>query len=213
MYVMGGITHVPRHLCGRLACGEGYSLFLNDVWRSQTGRDWVQLTSMAPWRARSDFGMVVANGLLWLVGGRGGDIMDAEENPFFNDMWTSRDGVNWHLNTTSAPWSPRCCMNVEYYQQRLMVMGGQVKIPPSPPPPVPPADTQAKLAAAQVSLCIPSLSLSVLTAIASCFPGAHWAGSIVPQCLQRNRSGRRHRRRDGPNAVPHCYGRFRPHVG
>lgn len=107
MYVMGGVAWVETQLCGQRSCGGGYRQFLNDVWRSEDGDQWLPVTLAAAWPGRGDFGVTLIEGTFWLAGGRGGDTFVADFNPLFNDVWTSSDGELWTINTTHAAWSPR----------------------------------------------------------------------------------------------------------
>ena len=44
IYVVGGVTHVQRQMCGAHSCGEQYRHVLNDVWRTRDGVEWDAIT-------------------------------------------------------------------------------------------------------------------------------------------------------------------------
>ena len=73
----------------------------NDVWRSADGLVWEELTSDAPWAARSYHGVEAVGESLILFGGQG-------PVEFFNDVWRSDDGGRtWSKVLAHAPWAPR----------------------------------------------------------------------------------------------------------
>ena len=41
-----------------------------------------------------------------------------------NDVWSTKDGVNWELHTESAPWTPRQYHDVAVWDDKLWVMEG-----------------------------------------------------------------------------------------
>jgi hypothetical protein len=42
-----------------------------------------------------------------------------------NDVWSSTDGINWVLETPTAPWSGRTGLSASVFQGRIWVMGGK----------------------------------------------------------------------------------------
>lgn len=149
LYVMGGVTYITQQRCARIACGEGYTRYLNDVWRSgDDGRVWEPIQPQAPWRPRGEFGLVVAGGLFWVMGGRGGDVAVYDNNPLFNDVWWSANGIEWVQNLTAASWSPRSAFRVVSINDRVFVFGGREEVEPLPSPaPLSPVEQVAKAAA------------------------------------------------------------------
>lgn len=148
IYVSGGITTVTKQDCAALACGGGYTVFLNDVWRStDSGVTWVELQPSAPWTARADHAFVYGSGQFWLMAGRGGVANDYALNPMFNDVWVSPDAVTWTLQTAAAPWGPRAGCQAVYGQDvqvtqqevaytinQILLVGGEQVVPPTPTP-------------------------------------------------------------------------------
>jgi hypothetical protein len=134
IYVFGGFTERYTHKCEKKACGGRYREYTNDVWRTKKdcsetqlandpvgctpknerfGQSWelVTVDSRGPkeplWRARGSHKVLVHQNKLWLMGGRGGHMRKANDNPLFNDVWSSKDGLNWELVMKNAEWDPR----------------------------------------------------------------------------------------------------------
>lgn len=148
LYVVGGQTTVSRHLCAKLACGENYRVWLNDIWRSDDrGRTWVQVVKNAPWTPRADHGLAVGGGYMWIAGGRTADVDVYASDTLLNDVWVTRNGVDWSVNGSVVGWEPRCTHELQYVKGKLYVIGGQVKVPPLPPPrPLTPVELVEKAA-------------------------------------------------------------------
>jgi hypothetical protein len=102
--------------------------FFNDVWRSRDGVHWTPLTTNAPWSPRAGLSSVVFKGELYVLGGSINDdssiIGGPPQRVYFNDVWRSRDGVNWTPATTNAPWAPRAGAGVVEKDGYLYLLGG-----------------------------------------------------------------------------------------
>jgi hypothetical protein len=97
------------------AAGTG---LLNDVWSSEDGKNWQQVTQAAAWTPRCDFGCVAFGGKLWVMGG-----VDLAGN-LLNDIWSSADGTNWEQVSANAPWSPRCAFTlIEFNNSMCLICG------------------------------------------------------------------------------------------
>lgn len=92
----------------------------SDVWCSDDGQDWTQVTAQAPWSPRAYHAAVVFADRLWVFGG-GNYLPEYEAH---NDVWCSEDGVNWHCVTEAAPWSPRIWFSGVVYRNRIWLLGG-----------------------------------------------------------------------------------------
>jgi hypothetical protein len=72
--------------------------YKNDVWASVDGVNWTLKNPAAPFSPRSNFGCVVFNGKIWVVGGH--------DNQYgHTDVWSSVDGVSWTQETPNANFS------------------------------------------------------------------------------------------------------------
>jgi len=50
---------------------------------------------------------------------------------FFNDVWRSRDGVNWQQMTEAAPWDGRAGLSTVVHKGEIYVMGGSFNDDPA----------------------------------------------------------------------------------
>lgn len=73
----------------------------------------------------------------YVIGGQNFTIVDNEcppivpdcpaqvpQSEFFNDVWRSRDGINWRQMTESAPWEGRAGLSAVVHRGAIYVMGG-----------------------------------------------------------------------------------------
>lgn len=100
--------------------------FYRDVWRSRDGVRWQQVTPREPyWEPRGMIGgAAVLNGRMWLLGGGTYDTPTTPQRRFFNDVWSSADGVSWVCHNQHAPWAPRQYHEVAVWDDRLWVLEG-----------------------------------------------------------------------------------------
>ena len=118
IFVMGGSYNDDPDIIG----GEPTRVVLNDVWKSENGTDWVELTDDAPWAPRAGADLVVKNGWLYLLGGEFGFF--GFPPPYFNDVWRTRDGINWELVTPAAGWSARPGHTCDVLRNTIVCFGG-----------------------------------------------------------------------------------------
>ena len=125
-YVMGGRT--PLAIPGV----PGASQIWNDVWRSDDrGVTWSQLPD-APWSARAYFQAVTRGGTMFVLGGQNFKAGPAcppgipSCSDFFNDVWSSPDGVRWKRETANAGWSARAGLSAVVHKGAIYVLGGSV---------------------------------------------------------------------------------------
>jgi hypothetical protein len=117
LWVMGGQT-LPQF-------SPAPERFYNDVWRSDDGHNWERILDHAPWSPRGMIGgSAVWQGRLWLLGGGTYDTPQHPARHFFNDVWSTAEGVHWECVTEEAAWSPRQYHDVAVFDDRLWVMEG-----------------------------------------------------------------------------------------
>ncbi|HEO70695.1 MAG TPA: galactose oxidase [Candidatus Hydrogenedentes bacterium] len=110
IYLFGGGNYVPEY-CAR-----------NDVWASEDGVHWVQITEAAPWAPRLWFSTAVYRDRIWVLGGW-------SNNPSQNwgDVWYSRDGAAWSQLDLGVIWEARHEHSVFVFQDKLWVVGGHAQ--------------------------------------------------------------------------------------
>ena len=118
LWVIGGQT-MPGF-------AESPETFYRDLWTTTDGIAWKQVIPQEPyWSARGMIGgSAVMNGRIWILGGGTYDTPTTPKRNFYNDVWSSADGVRWTQHTSSAPWHPRQYHDVAAWDQQLWVMEG-----------------------------------------------------------------------------------------
>jgi hypothetical protein len=69
-------------------------------------------------------GSVVFQDRMWLLGGGTYDTPEFPERKFYNDVWSSPDGVRWTRNLEHAPWRPRQYHEVAVFDDHMWVLEG-----------------------------------------------------------------------------------------
>jgi hypothetical protein len=118
LWVMGGQT-VPQLAAATPA-------YYADCWKSTDGVHWQQITRQDPaWTARGMIGgSAVFKNRIWILGGGLYDTPERPERTFYNDVWSSADGVCWQCHTESAAWTPRQYHEVAVFDDNLWVLEG-----------------------------------------------------------------------------------------
>lgn len=110
IYVFGGGNYVPEYHA------------TNDVWSSEDGEHWEQVTEEAPWPARLWFSAVVYRDHMWVLGGW-------SNNPAQNwgDVWYSKDGRKWQELRSEVIWKARHEHSAVCLQDKIWVAGGHAQ--------------------------------------------------------------------------------------
>ncbi|MDE0332990.1 MAG: galactose oxidase [Nitrospinae bacterium] len=117
IWVMGGQT-IPNF-------ADADEVFHNDVWSSDDGVNWTQVTENAPWVPRGMIGgAAVHDNRMWILGGGTYDTPATPMRNFYNDVWSSDDGINWKQHISHAPWTPRQYHEVAAFDDHLWVLEG-----------------------------------------------------------------------------------------
>jgi hypothetical protein len=117
IWVIGGQT-IPQF-------APAPDVFYADVWSSADGLNWLQMSAYAPWPPRGMIGgSAVFGGRIWILGGGTYDTPAIPTRTFYNDVWSSADGVSWQRHLEHAPWEPRQYHDVAVFDGRLWVMEG-----------------------------------------------------------------------------------------
>jgi hypothetical protein len=110
IYVLGGGNYVPKYHA------------LNDVWCSEDGLHWTQVTAAAPWHPRLWFSAVAYRDRLWVLGG-----WSNEPSKNWGDVWYSRDGKNWKELPSETTWKARHEHSAYVFQNKIWVAGGHAQ--------------------------------------------------------------------------------------
>lgn len=118
IWVMGGQT-LPQFAPEK-------EVFYDDIWNSPDGVNWTKVTPKEPrWPQRGMIGgTAVFKDRIWILGGGTYDTPQQPQRKFFNDVWSSADGVNWQCHTAAAPWHPRQYHEVAVFDGNLWVLEG-----------------------------------------------------------------------------------------
>jgi len=117
IWVMGGQT-LPQH-------APAEEVFYSDVWNSTDGTHWTKVTDNVPWAPRGMIGgYTVFKGRIWILGGGTYDTPLKPDRIFYNDVWSSADGITWERHVEHAPWHPRQYHDVAVFDGKLWVMEG-----------------------------------------------------------------------------------------
>lgn len=110
IWVLGGGNYVPEYHA------------LNDVWCSEDGIHWTEVTAAAPWSPRLWFSAVAHRNHLWVLGGW-------SNNPSKNwgDVWYSRNGTDWMELKTPSSWKERHEHSAYVFQDRIWIAGGHAQ--------------------------------------------------------------------------------------
>jgi N-acetylneuraminic acid mutarotase len=109
LWVVGGCENNPP-----------FRKLYNDVWKSDDGKTWTQVTAAAPFAPRSGPRLIDFQGQLLLIAGEHGFSNDTQ----YNDVWSSTDGATWTQVLGDAPWRNRSGHGVVQYQEKIYVIAG-----------------------------------------------------------------------------------------
>lgn len=118
IWVIGGQT-MP-------AFSPSEEIFYRDIWTTSDGVNWEQVKPEGEfWPQRGMIGgSAVMNGRIWILGGGTYDTPKIPTRKYFNDVWSSADGIHWERHTAAAPWAPRQYHDVAVFDDRLWVLEG-----------------------------------------------------------------------------------------
>jgi hypothetical protein len=104
---------------------RSWDKFSNDVWNSANGTHWKVVGANAPWAGRRNHSLVVFDKKLWVIGGAmSSGSPNQTPTRFYNDVWSSADGVKWTKVTDAAEWSGRDNQQVLVFDNKLWLVGG-----------------------------------------------------------------------------------------
>lgn len=93
---------------------------MSDLWVTNNGTDWTEITDKAPWGHRRSVTTIVFDNKLWLMGG-----WDQEAFKYDNRIWFTEDGTKWTLASSSpARWEGREGHTLNLLNGKLYLTGG-----------------------------------------------------------------------------------------
>ena len=100
--------------------------FYDDVWHSADGVAWQRLEPVAPrWTPRGMIGgSAVFNDRVWILGGGTYETPSRPDRIYYNDIWSSADGIHWQCHCAAAPWPGRDYHEVAVFDDKLWVLEG-----------------------------------------------------------------------------------------
>jgi hypothetical protein len=101
------------HIVGGYSSGGQY---LNDIWYSEDGAAWTQVTAPVPWAGRHRHAAAVFDDKLWVIAGNSGANC--------GDVWYCDTAYNWTMATDSAPWPHRWSAQAVVFDSSLWLVGG-----------------------------------------------------------------------------------------
>jgi hypothetical protein len=110
IWVFGGGNYVPE-----------YQAF-HDVWSSEDGVHWTQVTAAAPWAPRLWFSAVSYQGHMWVLGG-----WSRVPETNWGDVWYSKNGKDWTRLTAGTIWKERHELSAYVHNGKIWVAGGHAK--------------------------------------------------------------------------------------
>ncbi|WP_118973296.1 Kelch repeat-containing protein [Taibaiella koreensis] len=113
-----GFPELPLVLNFNTAIWVMASNYMNSVYRSFDGYNWIPVTNNVPWPTRSYAAGTVFNGKMWLMGGLGTD------GSYRNDVWSSTDGNSWTQETAQAQWSARRSFGCFVLNNKMYIVAG-----------------------------------------------------------------------------------------
>lgn len=93
----------------------------NDVWCSEDGVSWTEVTASAPWEPRLWFSTVVYRDRMWVLGGW------SKAHGNFGDVWYTEDGERWTELQSEVVWKKRHEHSALVFQDKIWVMGGHAE--------------------------------------------------------------------------------------
>ncbi|MCE9560155.1 MAG: hypothetical protein K8R88_14550, partial [Armatimonadetes bacterium] len=98
----------------------------NDVWSSADGKKWECMTRNVPWGPRGLHYTVAFKGRLWVMGGQTMPHFAPSEERFYDDVWSSADGVEWRQEHVVRPaWPQRGLIGGSViFKDKIWILGG-----------------------------------------------------------------------------------------
>ncbi|MDD2716866.1 MAG: hypothetical protein PHW04_13315 [Candidatus Wallbacteria bacterium] len=93
----------------------------NSVFSSADGVKWKLEVPAASFNLRDSTALVVHNDCLWMIGG----MAFADGISYLDDVWSSRNGIDWQLVTQHGGFGKRALHSALEYQGKIWITGGE----------------------------------------------------------------------------------------
>jgi len=92
--------------------------FIDDIWSSSNGLDWIEELAGAHWAARWNHASAVFKGRMYVIGG------SSTPTSVTDEVWCSLDGVTW-TQTLAPPWPDRANHSIVVASGNMWIIGGE----------------------------------------------------------------------------------------
>lgn len=99
-----------------------WAFYEDKIWSSEDGLTWDVAVEPTLWPLRYNPRIIVYKDRMWYIGGGYG--YNTGLDVYYNDVWSSEDGINWTLETDNAAWEGRYWFMLEVFNNKLVLMGG-----------------------------------------------------------------------------------------
>lgn len=112
---------------------QGY--YQNDIWRSTNGKSWSCINDDVPWGPRILHYTVAFRDRIWIMGGQTAPEFAPADEIFYEDVWSSADGVSWNqIIPEGNHWITRGMIGGSaVFQDRIWMLGGGTYDTPDTP--------------------------------------------------------------------------------
>ncbi|HJN16310.1 MAG TPA: galactose oxidase [Armatimonadota bacterium] len=93
----------------------------NDVWCSEDGVNWTEVTAGAPWGTRMWFSSLVYRDRLWVLGGW------SRDHGNYGDVWYTKDGKDWTELKSDVIWKARHEHSSYVFKDKIWVTAGEAQ--------------------------------------------------------------------------------------
>jgi hypothetical protein len=94
-----------------------------DIWSSENGKDWILVTNNPPFLSRQGGAIVNYQNKLWIIG----RLNSGEYGGGANDVWYSKDGINWEKTKQDPIFSGREDGGIVVFKNKIWLLGGMDK--------------------------------------------------------------------------------------
>ncbi len=92
--------------------------FSNQNWVFDQNSGWISSKTNQIWSPRNGHALISHNNRLYLLGGFN------YESKYLNDIWSSKNGIDWELEVQSAEWSGREGHQLVSFKGKFWILGG-----------------------------------------------------------------------------------------